>query len=111
MSDHHVSRRDFLHQSLLLGGLAAGSAAVLGSACGSGGGTLACMDTTGLTDAEKAMRNQLQYADRSPDPTKVCSGCRFFVANASANACGTCTLVKGPISPAGHCTSWVVKPA
>lgn len=111
MSDNRVSRREFMHHSLLLGGLAAGGAAVLGVACGSSGGAaaLTCTDTSALSEADKGLRTQLQYVDRSPDPTKTCLACRFFTAPQSATACGSCSLVKGPINPQGKCSSWVAK--
>ena len=106
MSDNRISRREFLHATTLLGGVVV----VLGAGCGSSGtGALTCTDTRALSDADRALRAHLQYSDRSPDPTTTCSGCRFFIAPASVPACGTCSLVRGPVHPDGKCTSWVAK--
>jgi len=42
------------------------------------------------------------YAEKSPDAAKTCAKCVQFVP-ASANACGTCKVIKGPINPEGTC--------
>lgn len=70
-----------------------------------------CMDVSGLTDAELTMRNEtLQYVAMSPEPDKRCDNCKFWTPPNTADAvCGTCTLIKGPINPKGHCTSWFTR--
>jgi hypothetical protein len=100
------SRREFLQQLALAGALGGVIAA-----CKSKPALLDCTDASALSDADKQMRTTLQYADKSPDPAKVCSGCNFFQKPAMADICGGCTLVKGPINAGGHCTSWVQKAA
>lgn len=69
---------------------------------------LDCTDTTGLTETEIATRKSLAYVDQSPIPEKLCSNCQLFVP-AKGDGCGSCTVVKGPIHPAGYCNSWVQK--
>ncbi|MCS6799678.1 MAG: high-potential iron-sulfur protein [Myxococcota bacterium] len=73
------------------------------------GGALACTDTTGLTDQEKAIRAQLEYVDRSTVAGQNCANCRFWVPAPREGACGGCTLIRGPIHPEGHCKSWVTR--
>ena len=80
------------------------SAGVL--ACG--GKTLSCTDTTGLTPDEQNQRTTLQYAEPANDPAKKCESCNLFKP-AAPDQCGTCTALKGPISPHGGCTAWVAK--
>ena len=104
----NLDRRDFLKVALGLGA-AATSLAVLGG-CSSGPKELSCTDTTGLAAGDLAMRQQLKYVDKATDQAKQCSGCQFYQAKAP-DACGGCTLVKGPINPKGGCASWVKKAA
>jgi hypothetical protein len=121
------SRRGFL---LKLGAVAASVTIVPAMAAGCGGdkagsgeaGTAAaggeegmatadCSDLSGLADADKNLRQTLQYVEVTPDPAKHCMNCQFFTAGASEGACGACTILKGPIAPGGYCTSWAAKPA
>lgn len=76
----------------------------------SAGGALSCSDVSGLSEADKTMRQTtLQYVEKSADPAKLCSNCQLYVAPPEPGKCGTCTLVKGPINPDGSCMSWVAK--
>lgn len=100
-----ISRRVFLARGVAFGAVAG---AVLTVGCG-GEETLTCTDVSGLTPAEQAARTGLGYVDASPHGAqKNCLNCNFYQAGA-ANACGSCTLVKGPIHPSGYCNSWVAK--
>ncbi|MEM9070933.1 MAG: high-potential iron-sulfur protein [Myxococcota bacterium] len=102
-----ITRRVFLARGASLG--AAVGVTVVGlSACGGDEG-LTCTDTSGLTPPEQATRSNLGYVDHSPHGTaKQCVNCNFYQP-AAANACGGCTLVKGPIHPEGYCNSWAAK--
>lgn len=100
-----ISRRDALKRSLVV--LAAVPVAL--EACKKEQ-ALTCTNTSGLSAVELAARTSLNYADRSTDPNKVCSRCQLFQA-AAPGQCGGCTLVKGPINPAGSCTGFVARPA
>jgi hypothetical protein len=106
--DDKVSRRFLLESSAAFGALA-----VLGTAvgCNKPPARLACTDTSGLAPGDVAVRTSLGYVDASVEPGKACSKCQQFVPSASANACGTCKVVKGPINPSGYCKSFVAKPA
>jgi len=128
MDNKDISRRDFIQRLSLFGVAGVGAASLL-SACGGGEQQPAtpapaapqaaaeeegftCMDTSGLTEMEVNMRNQLQYTDTSPEEGKTCSNCALYQPPATADGqCGTCTVVKGPIHPDGYCTSWALKPA
>ena len=68
--------------------------------------TFACLDTSGLTEAEVTMHTTLQYTDVSPEEGKDCSNCALYVAPTLGAGCDTCQTVKGPIHPKGHCTIW-----
>lgn len=108
-----ISRKDFLVKGLVTGVAVAGAGAIL-SACKkeekkAEPAAVSCNDTTGLTPEDIQQRTNLQYVDQTPDPTKRCDGCALYVAPAAGAACGGCNLVKGPIAPAGYCTSWVAK--
>ena len=105
-----MNRRGFLRLAVGVGATAAAGSLVTLGGCKSGPKELSCTDTTGLAPAELAMRTQLQYVDRSPSNEKLCAGCQFFQPK-GPEACGACTLVKGPIHPKGYCTSWVKKAA
>jgi hypothetical protein len=74
-------------------------------------GELDCTDVSALSDAEKKTRTSLQYVEKSTTPGQVCSGCQLYTPPPSGSGCGSCTVVKGPINPGGHCTSWVKKSA
>ncbi|NKN80812.1 hypothetical protein HF633_13685, partial [Weissella cibaria] len=124
MSEKSLNRRDFLLRLSALGALTAGSGSLL-AACGGGqqqpGGetgaaetpataTAGCNDLSGLSEADRAqsqqMRQSLQYVDESHVEGKVCSNCALWIEPEPGAACGGCTLIKGPISPNGYCTSW-----
>ena len=130
MNTKDISRRDFIQRLSLFG--AAGVGTSMLAACGGGEQQAAtpaetptetptetpqaaegftCTDTTGLTEQEVTMRNQLQYVDASPDPEKLCSNCVLYTEPEAGAQCGGCTVVKGPIHPDGYCTSWAPKPA
>jgi hypothetical protein len=105
-----ISRRELIKRSLVVLGAATGGAALL-SACDSGGdsgGALSCNDLSGLDEQQKQTRTSLEYVEKTPDPAKTCSNCNFWQAG-QPNACGSCTLVQGPINPEGYCKSWVAK--
>lgn len=103
-----ITRRDMLGRSLLLGAVATVGTNLFLSACGSP--ALDCTSTAGLSAEDIATRTANQYVDRSMDAGKNCANCNFYQA-AAANACGGCTVVKGPINPAGTCRLWVAKQA
>jgi hypothetical protein len=63
-----------------------------------------CTDPDDLSGADVALRKSVEYTDLSTDDKKTCRGCAFFKAN--AGGCGTCQILSGLVSAAGHCTSW-----
>jgi len=103
-----LSRRELLH--LFQGGahlaVIAWSPALL-SSCSKE--DLDCKDTSGLNTAAQQLRIALEYQDNSPHgEAKNCVSCQFY-RTAPKNECGACTLVQGPINPAGYCNSWAPK--
>ena len=124
MSRDDITRRNFLIKLSAATGLTVGAGTIL-SACGGGDSGQApaadapaasaaasgCTDVSGLSDPEKQLRQSLQYADVSTVDGRTCDNCALFVAAEGGSACGSCTLIKGPIAPAGYCVSWAPKPA
>jgi hypothetical protein len=126
MSDEKLNRRDFFRRAAVMGASVAGAGVFL-SACKQDGadakktdkakadkadkgaakdGELSCMDTSGLTDAEKKTRESLKYVDKSPKPDKDCENCKLYTEPKEPGTCGGCTVVAGPIHPDGYCISW-----
>lgn len=99
------SRRQTLRQVISLPIL--GSTAALLAACGNDSGGLECNNTSGLAPQDKQFRESQKYVDVSGDASKNCLNCNFY--EGSASACGTCKVVKGPVSPKGNCNLWAAK--
>jgi hypothetical protein len=99
------SRREVLRLMVI----GAGALPVLGlSACGGGGGP-SCNDTSGLAASDADFRRAQGYVERSTREGRNCSGCNFYTA-AAPEACGSCSVVRGPINPGGYCNLWVQRP-
>jgi High potential iron-sulfur protein len=45
----------------------------------------------------------------SPNGSKQCSGCKFFVPGADSSKNGSCQIVDGSISPHGYCMAYTAK--
>ena len=67
-----------------------------------------CTDPDDLSGADVALRKSVEYTDFSSDDKKTCRGCTFF--KAGTGGCGTCQILSGRVSTAGHCTTWSAKP-
>jgi hypothetical protein len=63
-----------------------------------------CTDPDDLSGADVALRKSVEYTDLSSDDRKTCRGCTFF--KTGTGGCGTCQILSGRVSAAGHCTSW-----
>lgn len=106
MNQRKISRRDLLVRAC--GVPIAGAALFLG-ACAEQKQSTSCADPSQLTDAENSLRESLQYTNQTADAGKPCKGCAFFRSTADSAQCGTCEILKGPVSAEGHCTSWSAK--
>ena len=71
---------------------------------------LVCAKPSALSEAEKRQRKLDNYAEKSPDPSKTCSGCRYFTPGAEVTACGKCAIFDGPANPKGKCDDWAPRP-
>ncbi len=120
MRETELTRRTFIQRTAAVGAVTVGTGYLLagcgnsGTEGGSTGGdgqtaALDCSDTSALTPEQVQTRTSLVYVEKSELPDKMCSNCQQFTAGASADACGTCTVVPGSINPGGHCTAWVQK--
>jgi hypothetical protein len=70
-------------------------------------GRVSCADTSGLAPADAKARSDQNYLDTTPDPNKACSSCSHWIA--SAEGCGGCAVLKGPINANGTCNLFVRK--
>lgn len=68
-----------------------------------------CTDVSGLSDADATGRTVLQYVDRATDPSRSCERCTQFLEAKNSGACGSCRVIRGPISPAGSCKVFAAK--
>jgi hypothetical protein len=72
-------------------------------ACGSSG-----PDCSHASDAESAARAEAHYLEHTTSGTRNCAGCTFFTAG-GPNACGTCAMSLGAVSPQGVCDRFVAR--
>ena len=127
MTQSKPSRREALHILAQAGVLALGGASLL-SACkaeekkpaekpaaekpaaekpaAKGGG---CEDLAGLSDADKSTRTAMKYVGKSAKAEQNCANCALYLPPKDGGACGACSVVKGPINPAGWCSVWAKK--
>lgn len=118
-----LNRREFLERAAILGALTVGAGSLL-AACetqerppagtdetaDAGNGEFSCDDaaaTSDLTEAEMATRTNNNYVDQTPNPQQRCDNCALWVDAEAGQNCGGCTVVAGPIHPAGWCSIWV----
>lgn len=102
---HTKTKATFSRRHLLGVTIGFGGALTLHLAgCGNRGPAKLCADPDQLNDAQISVRTSLRYTERALG-SETCSGCAFFKVQENA-ACGTCELLKGPVNPQGHCTSW-----
>ena len=96
-----MNRRFFLRATARLAATAATGS--LAAACTQ---APVCEDVSALSTPDQIRRTSMKYVSLSPDgDTKSCASCKFFTPP-KESACGTCSLVPGPIAPAGRCTLW-----
>ncbi len=118
LTEQTVDRKKFLHYTAAVG---AGLGLVYLAACkkkaadeametAPSAPASACGDVSTLSPEDKTLRENmvksLQYTEKSTMADKHCSNCQFFQ---TGSPCGTCTLIKGPISSEGYCSSWSAK--
>lgn len=93
-----LSRRDFVVALASLPGLGA-------LACSKAkADSFTCTDVSALSEAEQKRRVDLAYVDKAPDPDRECDRCAQFLG--VPEGCGSCKLLRGPISPGGSCKSF-----
>ena len=123
MSDSKpLNRREFLERAALLGALTVGAGTLL-AACeqpaptngeepapAAENGDFSCdspEDVAGLSEAEMQTREANNYVDQTPNPEQRCDNCALWEDPAAGEDCGGCSVVAGPIHPAGWCQIWV----
>jgi hypothetical protein len=108
MQDTRLTRRECLRLAVLGAGALGLANQLTGCNRSEPAKTISC-DASELSDADKATRTAMQYIDSSPHADKTCANCNLYQAPPQPNACGGCTIIKGPIHPQGWCLSWVAK--
>jgi hypothetical protein len=83
-----------------------GLAGWVGVGCGKGRFT--CGDVSGLSEAEKTVRNTMAYTDHVADAKKRCDRCVQWIA-AEQDGCGKCKVIAGPVHPEGTCKLFAPK--
>ena len=106
-TEKQMNRRTLLKRSLAVVG--AVTAVPILHACGGGDDKLSCTDVSSLSLEQRQTRDSLQYVDQTADPAKRCDNCQLYTQPQGGNGCGGCSVVAGPINPAGYCASWVAK--
>jgi len=99
-----ISRRGLLQSGLTT---ALASAVLVGPARGAAAAGQVCADPAKMDSGQKSLRESLNYAEESPDPSKTCNACSFF--ESAGDGCGTCHIFSGPANPHGHCDAWGAK--
>jgi hypothetical protein len=95
----------FARRGLLLGG---GACLALAASAGcKNSSPSSCNDTSKLAPDDLTARTAVAYLDKSPEPGKVCLKCIQYIAAPSADQCGGCKVIKGPIHPNGWCRVYV----
>jgi hypothetical protein len=116
MNKTSLNRKDFIKQVGAIGLTFVGASTLL-QACGSDGEQAQsvapdpCKSTSGLTDADLAMRKNLNYIEQTEIPDQRCDNCQLYKDPEAGAACGGCLLFAGPVTAAGWCSSWVIKQA
>jgi hypothetical protein len=73
---------------------------------GFAGVTLARQAPAGCVEPEsESLRASLKYVTTAADQAATCTHCAFYTAM-SGGACGTCTILGGPVDATGHCDSF-----
>ena len=54
----------------------------------------------------ESLRASLNYVTAAADSASACAHCAFYTADPAGGACGTCTILGGPVDAAGHCDSF-----
>lgn len=103
------ARRRFLERVMGVG-FAVGAGALLGGFAHAQGDMRPAdqpCEADDLSDQQKQARDSLQYTDSSPKEGQYCHNCQYWQPAGSAQDCGGCSIVPGPIHPQGWCSAWV----
>lgn len=82
------------------------TASVLG--CSRAPAAFSCVQESGLSEAERAVRRSLMYVDTAQAPERSCERCVQYVPPPAAG-CGRCNIMKGPAHPQGTCLGFSAK--
>jgi hypothetical protein len=96
-----TGRRDFLREGGKAALLVLAAPTLL--ACGSSG-----PDCARTSSAEAAARAAAHYVDHTTSGTRNCTHCTFFTAG-GPNACGSCAMNLGAVSPNGVCDRFAAR--
>ncbi len=109
-NERFISRRDALKHTAILTMVGVGSGFAVACSKKSESAALSCNDTSALAPADLEMRAvTMAYVEKTADPAKQCDNCQQYKAPPAPGQCGGCTILKGPINPAGFCKAWIAK--
>lgn len=118
MKNEQIDRKGFFKKMSLFGIAAIGGSTLI-KACGGGGDDQPTMDSAGapaddpcsdvseLSQAEIQGRESLNYVAETPNPEQRCDNCALWIEPRGGSPCGGCSIMAGPIHPAGWCSAWV----
>ena len=106
MPNHQVSPRTVSRRLLLLQGASLVGALGL---VGCQKGPSSCNDVSKLTGDQQNTRTTLGYEDASHEPGKSCLKCSQYTEAPSADQCGGCKVLPGPVHPNGYCRAFTPK--
>jgi len=65
-----------------------------------------CDDLSNLTVDEINERKSYNYLKETPDRSKTCKNCEFWIEPEEDQLCGNCALFEGPVHATGYCDGW-----
>jgi hypothetical protein len=68
-----------------------------------------CSDLSGLTDAERTVRESFGYESVASISERSCRNCKLFLPPTKEKPCGSCLLFKGPVNEQGSCIQFAPK--
>lgn len=66
------------------------------------------LDCSHASADEQSQREAAHYVDHTTSGTRNCANCTFFTAGGQ-NACGTCSMNLGAVSPFGVCDRFAAR--
>jgi hypothetical protein len=72
-------------------------------------GSSDCNDVSGLSEAERKVREGFGYEPVASLEERSCRHCKLFIPSSKEKPCGSCLLFKGPVTEQGSCIQFAPK--